>query len=671
MLPRWRSLLRNIRRSVRYKVLLLVLLPLLLIVPLILGATIFWGYRLTYEQLFIKVNTDLSVADDVFRRLQQDYLNQLARFGESYALRTALEHGDYASIQQQLVQLQSTQSLAYLQLLDKGQMAPLPDASNARQSAALQIALRGQARVGLEIFTPADLRQIDPRLEETVRLPLVSTPYAYPTTRQQEERGMMLRALYPLRDAEGNVLAVLDGGVLLNGNFTLVDTIRDLVYGTGRLPAGSIGTVTLFLDDVRISTNVPLKAGERALGTRVSAEVRDTVLGQGKAWIDRAFVVNDWYISGYEPLTDSEGQRVGILYAGYSEAPFRNSLWQAVSLLWLLFTLLTGLTAWLAIKATGVILHPLEKMREVIRAISADEPQRIGKLASHDEIAELASRFDAMLELLQQRNAEISEWANQLERKVDERTAELQQKNTDLSHTITLLQTTRDQLVAAEKMAALGELTAGMAHEINNPVAVILGNLDVMIHLLGEQAQPVQPEIDLMLEQIERIRAIIHNLLQYARPIEPDELLRTDLNPLIAQTLKLVGYLHKARRVVFHTELQATRRVRVNPPELQQVLVNLIRNAMQALAAEGGEISISTADVSDAEVVINVRDNGCGIAAEHLTRIFDPFFTTKPVGQGTGLGLSISYAIVHRYGGRLTVESHVGVGACFSIYLPG
>lgn len=662
--------LHQLRKSVRYKVLLLVLLPLLLIVPLMLGATMFWGYRLTYEQLFIKVNTDLNVANDIFRRLQQDYLDQLTRFGESYALHTALEQGDNASIQQQLHQLQTTQSWTYLQLFDRGQMAQLPDLQHTRQSKALQAALQGQAQVGLEIFTPVDLRQIDSRLEEAVRLPVLPTRYAHPTTRQQEERGMMLRALYPLHDAHGQILAVLDGGVLLNGNFVLVDTIRDLVYGKGRLPEGSIGTVSLFLDNVRISTNVPLQAGERALGTQASAEVQDAVLKQNKIWVDRAFVVNDWYISGYEPLLDVNGQRVGMLCAGYSETPFRNRLWQAVLLLWLLFALLIGLTAWLAIKATRVILSPLEKMRKVIRAISKGETQRIGKLASHDEIAELANGFDAMLELLQQRNTEISQWANQLEHKVNERTTELQQKNADLSHTITLLQTTYDQLVAAEKMAALGELTAGVAHEINNPLAVLLGNLDVMVNRLGDHAQPVQPEINLMFEQIERIRIIINNLLQYACPSDPDHLVRIDLNSLVQQTLKLVSYLHKVKRVTFLTDLQATRGVQVNPSELQHVIVNLIRNAIQALNTDKGVICLSTQDSGSSEVMIQIRDNGCGIANEHLPRIFDPFFTTKPTRQGTGLGLSISYAIVRRYGGRLTVESQVGIGTCFRVYLP-
>ncbi len=664
-----RPLLRKIRRSVRYKVLVLVLLPLVLVMPLMLAAAVYWGYHLTYEQLYIKVNTDLSVADDVFRRLQQDYLNRLARFSESYAFRTVLDARDQAGIQQRLEELRTQKHFSYLRLLDVGQLDRFADAQSVSQSPALLAAMAGQASTGIDIFSPADLRRIDPHLEEQVHLPLLPTPYARPTQRQVEDRGMMIRVLYPVRDAQERVVAIVDGGVLLNNNFQLVDAIRDLVYGKGSLPPGSIGTVTIFLDDVRISTNVPLKPGERALGTRVSEAVRHAVLDVGQNWVDRAFVVNDWYISGYEPILNASGARVGILYAGYLEAPFRAKLWKAILFLLVLFVALTGITAVLAVRGTGVILRPLEKMREVIRATHKGEKRRIGKLNSHDEIAELASRFDALLELLQMRNAEIQHWVSHLEQMVDERTAELQQKNADLSRTITLLCQARDQLVAAEKMAALGELTAGMAHEINNPVAVILGNVDVMASLLGEHAVPVQPEISLILGQIERIRAIIHNLLQYARPAEKFWVEQVDVNALVAQTFKLLGYSHKERQVRFDTDFKASKRVAINPQELQQVLVNLLRNALQALPESGGLITVSTADWEDLGAVIHIRDNGAGIASEHLPRIFDPFFTTKSTCEGTGLGLSLSYAMVHRYGGHIAVESELGAGALFSVYL--
>ena len=179
-----------------------------------------------------------------------------------------------------------------------------------RDSSALLNAYQGQASVGVEIFSADDLYQLDPELRDQVQLPLLDTPRARPTKRSLEDRAMVIRALYPIKSSRNKVIAILDGGVFLNGNFEFVDAIRDLAYAPKSLPEGSIGTVTVFLDDVRISTNVPLNEGERALGTRVSNVVRTKVLDNGITWIDRAFVVNDWYVSSYEPIIDIDGNRV-------------------------------------------------------------------------------------------------------------------------------------------------------------------------------------------------------------------------------------------------------------------------------------------------------------------------------------------------------------------------
>lgn len=666
---RWlQHLWHRVKHSVRYKVLALVLLPLVLVMPLILAASVYWAYLFTYDQLFIKVNTDLAVARDRLMHMQAEYLQYLTSFGESHRFRSALKLGNQTTIHEQLQQLQHDEKFAYLQLLDLGQLDSFPDVSAARQSTNLQLAIRGMARTGIEIFTPNELRQINPKLEEQVRLPLLNTPHARPTQRHIEERGMLIRALYPIRDDQQTVIAILDAGVLLNGDTELVTHIRDIVYNRDSLPTDSIGRVSIFLEDVNISSSVSPNPQALSLGTRVSEAVRTTVLDQDKDWINRAFVINDWYISGYEAILDIDGRRVGMLYAGYLEAPFSKQLWQAVMLLLFLFIVITCMTSLLVIQGTSLILSPLEKMSEVIRATRKGEKQRIGEVHSRDEIGELAQRFDAMLELLQMRNEEISHWANQLEHKVDERTAELQQKNTDLQDTIQLLHKTRHQLVAAEKMAALGELTAGMAHEINNPVAVILGNVDVMVSLLGEQAGTVQPEIDLIIEQVDRIRLIIHNLLQYARPSDNPSLETVDSNELVEQTFKLIEFIRKEHPFEFSADYQAKRRIRVNAQELQQVLVNLLRNAIQALPEHGGIIQIKTRNWQNQGVVIDVCDNGSGISPEHIERIFDPFFTTKPAGQGTGLGLSLSYAMIHRYGGHISVESTPG-NTCFSVYL--
>ena len=664
-------LFETIRSAVRYKLLALVLFPILLVMPIALLLAFYWGKQFSYEQLYIKVNTDLSVAHDVFNRLHKDYLNRLGRLADSHPFYVALESNDVESIKQQITILKNTTDFDYLNILDADGNLMIGDAAEYdRVSNLLQAAGRGHPSVGIEIFDQQRLAAEDEKLAQKIVLPLVETERAQPTIRKIEDRGMVIRAIYPAKDAKGKVICLLDGGVLLNSNFGFVDTIRDLVYGPGSLPEGSIGTVTVFLDDVRINTNVAIYPGERALGTRVSNEVREYVLEQGEIWINSAFVVNDWYISAYEPIVDINGDRVGMLYAGYLEAPFRLAFWRTLAVLILLFIGLMLLSAWLSIKGAKTIFKPLEAMSAVISATREGRQERIGPLASTDEIGELSRELDVMLDLLQQRSEQIQEWAAQLEAKVAERTAELEHKNVDLRKTIDVLRKTRQQLVQTEKMAALGELTAGVAHEINNPAQVILGNLDVVIQALAEQVDPVSEEVELIVQQVYRIQEIINNLLQYARPGEyAGYLKQTQVNSVINNAVRLLKHMRRTFSFELELDLEAKRSVRINEQDLEQVLVNLLVNAIHATDGEQGKICIRSRDWGDKGVVILIKDNGSGMDQDQVSRVFNPFYTTKQQGEGTGLGLSISYGLIRRYGGNITLESRPGAGAEFYVWL--
>jgi len=668
----FKDISKAIRTKVRYKILFLVLFPILLVMPVALAVAIIWGKQFTYRQLFLKVRTDLNVSHDAFGRIQQDYLTNLERLAESYVFHVALETGNDASIKTQVEALKSQQKFSFLNVIDiKSSSFSLTQGSTGkRESSALLGAYQGKPSVGIEIYSADDLAKLDPKLRDQVKLPLLETPRARPTKRTLEDRAMVIRALYPVKDSRNQVVAILDGGVFLNRNFEFVDAIRDLAYAPKSLPEGSIGTVTVFLDDVRISTNVPLKAGERALGTRVSNEVRSKVLDNGSTWIDRAFVVNDWYVSSYEPIIDIDGNRVGMLYAGFLEKPFRDQLWNALVVLVLMFLGLMLLSAWAAIRGARKIFKPIEKMSNVVHSAQQGGALRVGIIQSKDEIGTLSREFDDMLDELQLRNQEIQEWADSLEDKVELRTTELKSKNQDLENSIQLLRQTRQQLVVAEKLAALGELTAGVAHEINNPTAVMLGNLDVMVAELGENAKPVQREIDLVIEQIYRIKDIITRLLQYAHPDKyAGYITMVEVNPLIEDTLELINHLRQESRIEIKMDLNATQMVEINPQELQQVLVNLLVNAIHALPKEGGEILIKSSDWKQQGVIICVVDNGKGIEKESLKQIFNPFYSTKGQGEGTGLGLSVSYGLVRRYGGNNTADSELGKGSEFTIWL--
>lgn len=662
-----RNVLDALRHNVRYRLLALVLFPVVLLAPAVVGVAIAWSKHFSYQQLLIKVNTDLSVLNDVFLRTQQGYLDELGRLAGAHRFRIDLERADADSLRQQLSVLRDTQGFAFLHLTDLSGHVLFPgEVSTTPETPLRRRARAGLPAVGVEVLPLEVFAAEDPSLADQVRLALVETRRAGPTTRKVEDRGMVIRAIYPVLGLNGTVVALLDGAVLLNRNFKFVDDIRALVYGPGSLPPDSLGTVTVFLDDVRISTNVPIRPGERALGTRVSQEVREQVLVRGEKWLGRAFVVNDWYISGYEPIVDVNGRRVGMLYAGFLESPLNAAWRRALEFFLLLFIAVVALSAALAVRGARSIFKPLEAMAAVVRATQAGEDRRIGPIDARDELGELARQFDTMLDLLQDRNHQLEEAAEQLEAKVEARTEELSRRNAELERTVRLLNETRRQLVLAEKLAALGELTAGVAHEINNPTAVILGHLDLLVAELGEAIEPYRGEVELIVEQVYRIRSIINNLLQYARhTAEPGQLQVVEVNRLVEETLDLAQPTLRTTGAQVQLQLQATRSIRINRHELQQVLVNLIVNAAHAVE-RGGRVTVRSEDW-ERGVRLAVVDDGVGIPEQNLHRVFDPFFTTK--ADGTGLGLSISYGIVRRYGGTITVDSEPGRGTVFEVLL--
>ena len=674
------ALWNKINSSLRNKLLLLTLLPLILTAFGFVIMAAYWASSYTDRQLYMKVSADLAVAQGTLDIMQQEQLNALNQLAGSYEFRTNLQLGDQRSIQVQMLEIQSSRGLDFLRFLPNEQIEDIRDPS---LTSLLPRLYKGEQLKGLTVLNAHMLDQIDPNLEKKTQIPLTDTPRAIPSDRSVEDNAMVFRALLPVKDEFGELIGILDSGKILNKTTYAVDTIRDLVYGPGTLPEDGIGTVTLFLDDVRISTNVPQKQSaephkemslqERAIGTRVSAEVHKHVMRQGLKWIDRAFVVNDWYISAYQPLRDLNGKRIGMIYTGFTEAPFSKiyykTLFESASLIGLIM-LVSGCVILIH---TRRLLNPLSRIHSVVTSVREDESiqPRIGQLDTTDELVDLARQFDSMLDLLESREQEILHGRDQLERTVEKRTRSLKNRTEALKQHIRMLKTARKKLLDNEKLAVLGELTAGIAHEINNPAAVILGNIDLLIAELGDNVEPAREEVDMMIRQVYRIQTLINNLLQYSRPDRHiDSYDNHQVNPLVEDTLFLVSHALEKQKVTIKKYLNASCPIEVNYQQLQQVLVNLIINASHALTGPG-KVQLYTEDWIEEDVtkgvIIRVKDRGKGINEENIKHIFDPFFTTKE--SGTGLGLSVSYGIIRRHGGDIEVSSTPGEGSVFSVYL--
>jgi nitrogen-specific signal transduction histidine kinase/CheY-like chemotaxis protein len=228
----------------------------------------------------------------------------------------------------------------------------------------------------------------------------------------------------------------------------------------------------------------------------------------------------------------------------------------------------------------------------------------------------------------------------------------------------------QSKLMQTDKMAGLGQLVSGIAHELNNPLTGIMGYAQL---LLGRGlAQPQAADARLIYEEAERAARIVKNLLLFARDARPERD-RVQLNEIVEKTLALRNYELRMENISLSMDLDASLPLIVaNPAQLQQVFLNLVVNAEQAIrqGAREGSIYVHTWQPSRGRVVLEIADSGPGIPAEVLPRIFDPFFTTKPAGLGTGLGLSIAFGILKAHGGEISVDSTPGHGAAFRIELP-
>ncbi len=661
-------------RSVRFKLLAIALLPTLVILPLLLGVMMVrWNSKFD-ALLTSKVNGDLTIAHQYFTHILETTGEQIEALGQSVTFRDVLTSGDRARIDDLLAAKRAELGLDFLYIANRQGIVSgaSPRQATPRLDAdwpVIATALSGASLTGVDIFDNADLAAISPDLAARARLDLVPTPNAVPTTRDAETRGMVVHSAshvsLPMVGPE-DIDGALVGGILLNQNLVFIDTINDLVYRESSLPEGSQGTATLFLDDVRISTNVRLFEGRRALGTRVSSAVRQNVLEDGKVWLDSAFVVNDWYISAYEPIVDSFGDRVGMLYVGFLEAPFAQTKYESLLIIIAAFLFVATLSVPIFLRWARGIFKPLERMTQTIaRVESGDFGARTHIDQVQDEISLVAEHLDDLLDQVQERDKRLRAWNEELNARVDARTSELREANRQL-------EATTKQLIMSEKLAAIGEITAGVAHEINNPVAVLQGNLDVVRDLLGENVRIAETEFRLIDEQVSRINLIVTKLLQFAKPEEYAGFVeRHSPGEVIGDCLPLVQHLLNKADIEVARESRARRLILMNRTELQQVVVNLMVNALHAMPGSGTLTLIDEDFDRNGKpgIRISIRDTGTGMSSDILGRIFDPFYTTKR-REGTGLGLSISKTLIDRQGGAMAVESEPGKGTLFTIWLP-
>jgi two-component system NtrC family sensor kinase len=652
--------------SIRLKLTVATLVPLLaaIVICWVIGASTIT--KRFSSQALQSVDANLNSAHEIFIADLSRLSDVIRLTGQAPELSTLLTGPPPDLIIAPLPSILRNEQLSFLTVVDRYGFvrwrAANPDITgdSRRSEKLIADALKGAPSSGIMVLSPSQAERENPRLPLVMALSVKATPHARRYTKKVEERGLFLVAAAPVLAPDGSVVGAIYGGVLLNGNNHLVERITQVVFQRGEPNNQSGGNATIFLDDIRVATTVRDEQGKTASGTLMSDEVFAHV-SRGGSWLGSAFVLNSRYFTAYEPLRDLHGTVVGALYVGVPEKPLLQ-LRQQVNVIFaavLVFVSLVGmaLSAWLGTSLS----RPIRALEEGVRRITSGENLPDITVDSHDEIASLAGEFNVMKRRLREREEENQSLNRTLEEKVAERTVALQEKSRQLLHT-------QKDLAQAERLAGIGLLASGVAHEINNPLAIIRGNAELLEMSANIDAADLA-EVETIMRQVGRVERIVSNLLTFARTKKMSislihiEALLDDILDQIGHQIPLDRYrIERKYAMLSEDDLEG------DEDQLRQVFTNLIVNGLQAMANGGTLTAATMVDRVARSCSITIRDSGSGIDADIREKLFTPFFTTKP--GGTGLGLAVSYGIVTDHGGDLRVESEPGKGSAFIVVLP-
>jgi two-component system NtrC family sensor kinase len=459
-------------------------------------------------------------------------------------------------------------------------------------------------------------------LAQQAYIQLLQTPRAAPEPYDLSEgsAGLTLTGVSLLRDNQGAIIGAVVTAYLFNNDFTLVDRIKQVA---------GVDTVTIFFGDLRVSTNVMTESGQRAVGTLVSQAVRDVVLANGQDYVGRAFVVNQMYITRYIPLYDHSGRIVGMLYVGALVSAFDalvHTFNERVAIIAFVCIILAGV---IAVPIARLITHPITELVDANQRLAQGDMAVRVQPSGSSELGLLGTSFNNMVETLQH---------------------------------------AQQELLHKDRLASMGQLAAGVAHEINNPLGTILLYSDILYKEMPDD-DPRRADLKMIIDETNRCKTIVADLLNFAR--QHDVMAKVmNLNDLLDEVIRRLAKQSKLEGIEVEKKYDLDLPfIMADPDQLKQVFIILLDNAAEAIETSG-TITVSTRPVDEHWVEILISDTGCGIAEENLSKVFTPFFTTKPLGQGTGLGLSIAYGIIKMHRGQISLQSKLGDGTTVTITLP-
>ncbi len=584
-----------------------------------------------------QVRNDLNSAREIYRE-EVERIRDVIRFTAlRFFIKDAVPTGQLGTLQKELESIRKAESLDVLNLTDsngkvivRSRNPSVLGDDKAPDHLVGRVLLDRQVIAGTVIVGKEELVKEGPDLAEQAHMKLIHTLRAKETLKTEETSGMMIKAAAPVLGRDGELLGVLYGGNLINRNYKIVDKIKEIVFEAVKYRGKEIGTVTIFQQDLRVSTNVKAKDGSRAIGTRVSEEVYKRVLVEGQPWLDRAYVVTDWYKTAYEPIRDINGKIIGILYVGILEQPFTDRARNLFLVFLGIFILAAVLAGLLASALAGDMSRLLKHMIRATQKLSKGGlGHKVDVQTGTTELDVLVSSFNKMSSKLRDREDSLK--------------------------------------VTNEKLAELNrtylDLVGFVSHELKGVLGTVIMNAaSVRDGFFGEVNSKQKNALISATRSLRYLVETVKKFLDLSR-IEKGELqlnrtelcMKEDIFDICVETFQA-----EAAEKSMHIDNHIDSNIKINGDLdlLRIVANNLVGNAIK-YGLDGGKVVFCSEDLGD-KVQVEVYNDSRPIKVEEKERLFKKFsrldVPEKKKVKGTGLGLFITREIIARHGGDIWVE---------------